>query len=126
MLATMKLDQLPKTTQQAEKLKTKELQNLFNTLLAAIIHSAERENISSKKELSRMTAEIEFVISAIENRNKNSGLKKSTIAIIALNLIELINSWEKLSAEEKAEAISKQKEGIRKYKILYRSSKSKR
>lgn len=122
MLAEIK--NIPKTTQQAEKLRTKDLQELLKILLATIIHWATSEEISNQKKLLQFTSEVNFVISATENKNKNSGLKKSTIAIITLNLIEIISSWEDMSSEEKNDTINQQKNEIRKYKVLYRSSKS--
>jgi hypothetical protein len=118
------LEQLPKTTQQAEKLKTRDLKDLFNILLATILHWAENDDVSSTKELQKLSSEIEFIITAIENKNKNSGLKKSTIAIIAMNLINIIYSWEKLSDKEKEITITNHTNKIRNYKILYRASKS--
>ena len=114
----------PKTTQQVEKFSTRELQDLFNTILATIINWAESEDISSEKELKRLSAEIQSVRAAAEKKSKNSNLKKSTIAIIAINLINLINSWQDLSDEEKTENLNSHRAQIRDYKKKYRSSKS--
>ena len=113
----------PRTTQQVEKFSTRELQDLFNTILATIINWAESEDISNPRALKKLTAEINFVSAAAEKKSKNSSLKKSTIAIIAMNLIELINSWQDLTDEEKEEKLNSHKDQIIEYKKKYKSSK---
>ena len=117
-------NKFPRTTQQVEKFSTRELQDLFNTILATIINWAESEDVSSEKELKRLSAEIQSVRAAAEKKSKNSSLKKSTIAIIAIDLINLINSWQNLSDEEKTKNLNSHKDQIRDYKKKYRSSKS--
>ena len=122
MFAELNINELPKTTQQIERLKNKDLKDLLNLVIATIIHFAETEDLSQKQN-GQLKNELNSLITAVENKNKNSQIKISTVAMITLGLIELIKEWEEKSEEERLKAILEKKNEIKIHKIKYRKSK---
>ena len=122
MFAELNINELPKTTQQIERLKNKDLKDLLNLVIATIIHFAESEDLNQKQN-GQLKNELNSLITAVENKNKNSQIKISTVAMITLGLIELIKGWEEKSEEERSNAILEKKNEIKRQKINYRKSK---